>query len=274
MGSTSSILQIITLFIPPVLTSLGSFALFYYSQNKYKGNIVRAIFAETEIEFEDKKIRNLLQIKYTVEVIKFIVHSAFIFIYLFMNYPSLQTLITISQNVIISSFASCLNVTNISSNASSLHTVNISSSTATQLIITVENALVNYSYYYFIFFIILFSISRIIIFIIQIFIFRSKKKEDEKGEKWHYYLYIPFISSFPTTSDLRWGIIFYLSFNSYLYVTLYELDILGRCLGEILFFSLFAFVLILVVYISFALARLLRIIITDELLIDSFKLLN
>ena len=263
MELAGSILQLVLPFISPILTTLGSFALYYYSQNKYKRDIIRAIFAETEMGFEGNKIKNLLQIKYIVEVIKFIVYFAFIVIYLIMNYSSLQTLQTINQKAIVSSFVSCLNTIIISSNASSLHIVNISSFASTYIIIaiiTIEIALINYGLYYLIFFSIQFLIIRLIFFSIQTFIFRFKKTG--KGGKWHYYLYIPFISFSPTTLDLGLGTIFYLSFNSYLYVTLFNLDILGKCFKEILFFSLSALVLILAVYIYlyilFALLRFLQ----------------
>jgi len=75
-----------------VLTGLVSFALSYYSQNKSKRDVVNAIFAETKIKFEDNKNRNLLQIKYIVEVIKFIVQSILFAILLMIIYRFLQTI--------------------------------------------------------------------------------------------------------------------------------------------------------------------------------------
>ena len=204
-----------------VLTGLVSFALSYYSQNKSKRDVVNAIFAETKMKFEDNKNRNLLQIKYIVEVIKFIVQSILFAILLMIIYRFLQT---------------------------------INSSSASACIIT---ALIIYGLCYNIFSAILFSIFRLLL------LAREIKKG---GETWHHYPYIFIISFSPTTSDIWWGIIFYLSFSAYLYVTLYKLEILSNIIVifSLITTGLIALVLVLTPYISFALARRLQIIIPPE----------
>jgi len=204
MGLAISISQIEP-FVPPVLTIIGSFVLFHYSQRyslqKGMSDIIGAIIAKTKMEFIKGEIKNVLQIKEDVEFIKFTLQ----FIYFIISF--LTKIYYFPQKI------------------------NISSST--YAIATFVGALSSYAFIYFLVFLIFFNVCFIILSFLDL--------KMKKARRRNYLLYILYISSYSTTSDLRWGSIFYLSFYSYFYVTLFKLNInsIPFALDTFLIFYLF-----------------------------------
>ena len=204
MGLAISISQIEP-FVPPVLTIIGSFVLFHYSQRyslqKGMSDIIGVIIAKTKMEFRKGEIKNVLQIKEDVEFIKFLVQFIFfIIIFLTKIYYFPQK-------------------------------INISS--PTYAIATFVGALSSYASIYFLVFFVFFSVCFVILSFLDL--------KMKKARRRNYLLYILYISSYSTTSDLRWGSIFYLSFYSYFYVMLFKLNInsIPFALDTFLIFYLF-----------------------------------
>jgi len=96
MGSTSLDLQIIT----PLLTTIGSFALFHYSQiytlQKNKIDIIKAVLVKAKIELG----RSALQTRNVVNIIKFILQSIFFISLSLYTYFYVQTINTSSSDTI------------------------------------------------------------------------------------------------------------------------------------------------------------------------------
>jgi len=201
MGLVISISQIEPL-LAPVLTIIGSFVLFHYSQRyvlqKSRSDIITVIFAKTEMKIgKENKTTNLLQIKKHAEFMNFTVQ--FIFFICF-------SIITLST----------------------IQTVNIS-----HPIHALVRALLFYLLFYFI-------VIRIVFGTISTLL----SPREWKIEKIRHYLsFLFYISFYPIISNSLWGIIFYLSFFSYLYVSLFKFSI------NYLSFALISFLVTFIIFL-------------------------
>jgi len=96
MSLISSILQIVAPFIPPVLTIIGSFVLFHYSQRyilqKNRSYIIMFIFAKSEMQIGNNKKVNLSQIKQYAQILNFLVQFIYFICFSIITLSIIHTL--------------------------------------------------------------------------------------------------------------------------------------------------------------------------------------
>jgi len=207
MDSTSLILQIVQPFVVPILTTIGSLVLFHYSQRYLLQKNRRDIVRAILAKSYVKFGGN--RSKSVLQIKNFTEPIKFILQFAYFVYLLIKTYYFL-QKIIIPSSAYAI----------------------AYFVVILQD----YAFIYFLNFLIFFNIYFILLYFLDL--------KMKKAERRNILLYILFISLSSTTSDLRWGAIFYLSFYFYLYVTLLKLNINYLPLALVTLLIFYGFILI------------------------------